>query len=151
MCDASDYAVGAVLGQGKDNKPYATYYASGTLDEAQVNHATTEKEFLAVVFTLEKFWSSLINSNIIIFTDHAPFKHLMKKSDSRPRVIRWVLLLQEFDLEIKYMAGLANVMADHLSRLGPKATPSYERPIDDSFTNKQLLAISYQATPWYAD
>jgi len=87
MCDASDYAVEAVLGQRKDNKPYAIYYASWTLDEAQVNYATTEKEFLAVVFALEKFRSYLINSKVIIFTDHAALKHLMKKSDSKPRLI----------------------------------------------------------------
>jgi len=88
MCDASDYAVGAVLGQRKDNKPYAIYYASQALDEAQVNYATTEKEFLAAVFTLEKFRSYLINSKVIIFTDHAILKHLMKKSDSKPCLIR---------------------------------------------------------------
>jgi len=87
MCDASDYAVGAVLGQRKDNKLYAIYYASRTLDEAQVNYATSEKEFLAVVFALEKFRSYLINSKVIIFTNHAALKHLMKKFDSKPRLI----------------------------------------------------------------
>jgi len=75
----------------------------------------------------------------------------MKKSNSKPRLIRWVLLLQEFDLQIKGKAGMANVLADHLSRLGPEATPSEELPIDDSFPDEQLLALSYQATPWYAD
>ena len=55
MCDVSDYAVGAILGQRKDNKPYALYYVSRTIDEAQVDYATTEKEFSAVVFTLENF------------------------------------------------------------------------------------------------
>ena len=151
MCDASDYAVGAVLGQRKDNKPYAIYYASRTLDEAQVNYATTEKEFLAVIFALEKFRSYLVNSKVIIFIDHAALKHLMKKSDSKPRLIRWVLLLQEFDLEIKDKAGFANVVADHLSRLGPEVTPREELHIDDSFPDEQLLAISHQATPWFAD
>jgi len=87
ICDASDSAVGAILGQRKDNKPYAIYYASQTLDEAQVNYATTEKEFLSVVFVLEKFRSYLINSKVIIFTDHDALKHLMKKSGSKPRLI----------------------------------------------------------------
>jgi len=91
MCDASEYVVGAVLGQRKDNKSYAIHYASRTLDEAQVNYATTEKEFLAVVFALEKFRSYLVNSKVIIFTDHAALKHLMKKFDSKPRLIQWVL------------------------------------------------------------
>ena len=66
MCDASDYAVGPVLGQRKDNKPYAICYASRTLDGAQVNYATTKKEFLAVVFALENFRSYLINSKVLI-------------------------------------------------------------------------------------
>jgi len=93
MCDASDYAVGAVPGHRKDNKPYAIYYASQTLDDAQVNYATTEKEFFKVVFASKKFRSYLINSKVIIFTDHAALKHLMKKCDSKARLIRWVLLL----------------------------------------------------------
>ena len=92
MCAASDYAVGAVLGQRKDNKPYAIYYASQTLDEAQINYATTE-EFLAVVFALEKFQSYLINSKVIVFTYQATLKHLMKKTDSKPRLIWWDFLL----------------------------------------------------------
>ena len=75
----------------------------------------------------------------------------MKKSDSKPRIFRWVLLLQEFDLEIKVKAGMANVVVDHLSRLGLEETPSEKVPIDDSFPDEQLLAISHQATPWYAD
>ena len=86
-----------------------------------------------------------------IFTDHAALKHLTKKTDSKPRFIRWVLLLQEFDLDIKDKSGIENVVADHLSRLGSKVTPSEELPIDDSFLNDQLLVISHQATSWYAD
>jgi len=142
MCDASDYTVRAILGQRKDNKSYAIYYTSRTLDEALVNYATTEKEFLAVVFALEKFRSYLINSKIIVFIDDATLKHLMKKSDSKPWLIRWVLFFQEFDLEIKDKAELVNVVADDLSCLGPEATSSEELPIDDSFPNEQLLAIS---------
>ena len=67
----------------------------------------------------------------------------MKKSDSKSRLIRWVLLLQQFDLEIKDKVGLENVIADHLSRLDPKVTPSVEIPIDDFFSDNQLLAISH--------
>jgi len=83
-CDASDYAIGAVLGQRKDNKPYVIYYVSCTLDKAQVNYATNEKEFLAVVFALEKFRSYLINTKVIVFTDHIALKLLINKSDSKP-------------------------------------------------------------------
>jgi len=87
MCDASDHAVGTILSQRKDNKPYAVYYASRTLDVAQVNYATIEKEFLVVVFALEKFRSYLMNSKVVIFTYHSSLKHLMKKFDSKPRLI----------------------------------------------------------------
>ena len=81
--DASDNAVGAVLAQWKENKPYAIYSVRRTLDDAQMNYATTEKVFLAVVFTLEKFRSHFINSKVIIFTDYVALKHLLKKFDSR--------------------------------------------------------------------
>ena len=80
--------MGVVLGQRKDDKPYAIYYTSRVLDDAQMNYATTEKEFLSVVFPLEKLRSYLINSNVVIFTDHAALKHLLKKSNSKPCLIR---------------------------------------------------------------
>jgi len=110
----------------KEKKPYAIYYASRTVDEAQMNYTTTKKEFLTVVFTLEKFQSYLINSKVIIFIDHVVFKHLMKKFKFKPCLIRWVLLLQEFDLDIKDKVGLTNVVADHLFCLDPKITPNEE-------------------------
>ena len=75
MCDASDYAIGAVLGQREDKKAFVIYYASKTLDSAQSNYTTTEKEFLVVVFALEKFKSYIVGSLITIFTDHAALKY----------------------------------------------------------------------------
>ena len=72
----------------------------------------------------------------MIFTDHAALKYLMEKSDSKPRLIRWVPLLQEFDLEIRDKARMANVVADHLSCLDLEATPSKELPIDDLFPDE---------------
>ncbi|XP_073139087.1 uncharacterized protein [Henckelia pumila] len=101
MCDASDSAVGAVLGQRIDKVFRAIYYARKTLNEAQFNYATTEKELLAVVFALDKFHSYLVLSKITIYTDHSAIKHLLAKKDAKPRLIRWILLLQEFDIEIK--------------------------------------------------
>ncbi|CAL2255626.1 unnamed protein product [Prunus armeniaca] len=117
MCDASDYALGAVLGQRKDKKPHVIYYASRTLNDAQLNYSTTEKEFLAVVFALDKFRSYLLGTKVIIYSDHATLKYLLTKKEAKPRFIRWMLLLQEFDVEIRDKRGCENVVADHLSCL----------------------------------
>ena len=117
MCDASDYAIGAVLGQRKDKKLHVIYYASRTLNDAQLNYATTEKEMLAIVFAFDKFRAYLLGSKTIVYTDHSAIKYLMSKKESKPRLIRWVLLLQEFDLEILDKKGVENLVADHLSRL----------------------------------
>jgi len=114
MCDASDYAVGAVLSQRKNKFFHAIYYASKVLNENQVNYSTTEKELLAVIFALEKFRSYLIGSKVIVFTNHAALKYLLTKGDSKPRLLRWILLLQEFDLEIRDKKVVENVVADHL-------------------------------------
>ena len=98
MCDASDFAVGPVLGQKKDKKLQAVYYASRTLDETQRTYATTEKELLVVVYAFEKFRQHLVGSRVIVHTDHAAIKYLMQKKDAKPRLLRWILLLQEFDI-----------------------------------------------------
>jgi hypothetical protein len=100
MCDASDYAVGAVLGQRKEGRVHAIHYTSKTLNGAQLNYATMEKELLAVVFTFEKFRSYIVNSKIIVYTHHATIKYLLAKKDAKPHFLCWILLLQEFDVEI---------------------------------------------------
>jgi hypothetical protein len=71
------------------------YYANRTLNDAQLNFSTTEKELLAVIFALDKFRSYLLGSKIIIFSDHAALKYLYSKKDAKSRLIRWILLLQE--------------------------------------------------------
>jgi len=93
MCDASDYAVGAVLGQRIDKTLHVIYYARRTMDDAQVRYATTEKELLAVVFAFEKFRSYLVGSKVTVYTDHAALRHIYAKKDTKPRLLRWILLL----------------------------------------------------------
>ena len=97
MCDASDYVVGVVLEQRVDKKLNVIQYASKTLDSAQRNYATTEKDFLVVVFACDKFRPYIVDSKVTVHTDHAAIKYLMEKKDAKTRLIRWVRLLQEFD------------------------------------------------------
>ncbi|RVW36993.1 Retrovirus-related Pol polyprotein from transposon 297, partial [Vitis vinifera] len=110
----------------EDGKPYVIYYASKTLNEAQRNYTTTEKELLAVVFALDKFRAYLVGSFIIVFTDHSALK------------IR---------SQIKDKKGVENVVADHLSRL-VIAHNSHPLPINDDFPEESLMFLV--KTPWYA-
>ncbi|KAL0702240.1 hypothetical protein Bca4012_058362 [Brassica carinata] len=165
MCDASDFAVGAVLGQKKDGKTHVIYYASQTLNDAQMKYATTEKEMLAIVFAFEKFRSYLVGSKVIVYTDHEALRHLLAKKDAKPRLLRWILLLQEFDLEIRDKPGIENGVADHLSRLRIEGGI----PIDEGLREEHVMAImsvvavietgkkieeikaAEEKGPWYAD
>ena len=83
MCDASNLAIRVVLRQREDGKPYVVYYASKTLNEAQRNYITTERELLAVVYALDKFHAYLVGSDIIIFTDHSALKYLLTKKNAK--------------------------------------------------------------------
>nr|GEZ22937.1 hypothetical protein [Tanacetum cinerariifolium] len=117
MCDASDHAIGAVLGQRKSKNFQPIYYASKTMTEAQIHYTTTEKKMLVIVYAFEKFRPYLVLSKSIVYTDHSALKYLPNKQDAKPRLIRWVLLLQEFDIIILDKKGSENLAADHLSRL----------------------------------
>jgi len=141
MCDASDYAMSAVLGQRKDKKPYVIYYASKILNSAQMNYTTTEKELLVVVFACEKFRSYLVGSPVVVFSDYAALKYLLSKKDSKARLVWWILLLQEFDITIKDKKGTKNVVADHLSRLTTDSRSDIT-PIDDYFPDEFLFSVS---------
>ena len=89
------------------------HYASKIVDSAQRNYVTTEKEFLAVVFACDKFRPYIVDSKVIVHTDHAAIKYLMENKDAKPRLIRWVVLLHEFDLHITDRKGAENPVADN--------------------------------------
>ncbi|KAL0361651.1 UNVERIFIED_CONTAM: Retrovirus-related Pol polyprotein from transposon.6 [Sesamum radiatum] len=151
MCDASNDTLG-VLGQRVEKRFHTIYYASRTMNDAQRNYATTEKELLAVIFAIEKFRPYLLLSKVIVFTDHSALRYLMSKSDAKPRLLRWILLLQEFDLEIKDRRGCENTVADHLSRLNPTYVENmHNSPLQDEFPDEQLFAITQIEEPWFAD
>ncbi|RDX96284.1 Retrovirus-related Pol polyprotein from transposon 17.6, partial [Mucuna pruriens] len=124
MCDASNSMLRAILGQRVGKQPHAIAYVSRTMDPAQINYTTTKKELLAIILMLDKFRSYFLGSKIIIFSDHATLKFLLKKSNAKLRL---------FDVEIRDKKGAENAIADHLSRLEREVDPL---SIQDEFPNE---------------
>ena len=98
------------------------------------------------VFACEKFRPYILGSHVIIHIDHAVIRYLMAKKDAKQRLIRWVLLLQEFDLEIKDKKCSDKVIADHLSRLENTSEEEKETEIAENFPDEQLFLLSVQTT-----
>ncbi|GJV40936.1 reverse transcriptase domain-containing protein [Tanacetum coccineum] len=154
MCDASDFALGAVLGQRHEKHFRPIHYASKTMNEAESRYTTTEKEMLAVVYAFEKFRSYLVMNKCTVYTDHSALKYLFAKKDSKARLLRWVLLLQEFDFDVVDTKGAENLAADHLSRLeNPHKNELDPKEINEKFPLETLssIAILDASTPWFAD
>nr|GEW32093.1 reverse transcriptase domain-containing protein [Tanacetum cinerariifolium] len=154
MCDASDFAIGVVLGKRKTKHFQPIHYASKTMTDAQAHYTTTEKELLAVVYAFEKFQSHLVLSKSIVYTDHSALKYLFSKQDAKPRLLRWVLLLQEFNVIFRDKKGGKNLAADHLSQLeNPHQNVLDKKEINETFLLETLNMISFRgnsSTPWFA-
>nr|GEZ23158.1 DNA-directed DNA polymerase [Tanacetum cinerariifolium] len=149
MCDATDFAIGVVLGQRKTKHFQPIHYASKTMTEAQIHYTTTEKEMLAVVYAFEKFRPYLVLSKSIMYTDHSTLKYLLSKQDGKPRLLQWVLLLQKFDIIIRDKKGMENLAADYLSRLeNPHKDVYKNKDINENFSLETLGKISSGSTPW---
>ncbi|GJZ92807.1 reverse transcriptase domain-containing protein [Tanacetum coccineum] len=131
------------------------HYASKTMTEAESNYTTTEKEMLAVVYAFEKFRSYLIMNKSVVYTDHSALKYLFNKKDAKARLLRWVLLLQEFDFKVIDTKGAENYAADHLSRLeNPYENVFDPKEINETFPLETLNTVTShddQNTPWFAD
>ncbi|GJX12482.1 reverse transcriptase domain-containing protein [Tanacetum coccineum] len=145
----------SVFGQRIYGKFNPIYYASKKLNNAQEYYTTTEKEILAVVFSFDKFCPYLILSKTVVYTDHSALKYLFSKQDAKPRLIRWVLLLQGFDIEIKDKNRTKNLDVDHLSRLeNPYLGVFTKEQTSDEFLDEHLMMLKAKPNddePWYAD
>nr|GEZ44004.1 reverse transcriptase domain-containing protein [Tanacetum cinerariifolium] len=151
MCDASDYAGGAVLGHRIEKHFRPIHYASKTMTQAEANYMTTEKEMLAVVYAFEKFRSYLIMNKSIVYTDHSALKYLFAKKDAKARLLRWIILLQEFNFKVIDTKRAKNYAADHLSRLeNPYENVFYPKEINETFPLETLNKVTHQdqSTPW---
>nr|GFA68512.1 reverse transcriptase domain-containing protein [Tanacetum cinerariifolium] len=154
MCDASDYAVGAVLGQRIEKHFWPIHYASKTMNQAEAYCTTTEKEMLAVVYAFEKFRSYLIMNKSIVYTDHSALKYLFAKKEVKARLLRWILLLQEFDFKVIDTCRAENYAADYLSRLeNPYENTFDPKEINETFPLESLNKVAHKdpSTPWFAD
>nr|GEZ42006.1 DNA-directed DNA polymerase [Tanacetum cinerariifolium] len=146
---------GAVLGQRHEKQFKPIHYASKTMNDAETNYTTTEKEMLAVVYAFKKFRSYLIMNKSIVHTDHSALKYLFAKKDAKARLLRWVLLLQEFDFYVLDTNGAKNLAADHLYRLeNPYENVLDPKEINEKFPLKTLSMVTFRGdsnAPWFAD
>nr|GEU31046.1 hypothetical protein [Tanacetum cinerariifolium] len=146
---------GAVLEQRHEKHFKPIHYASKTMNDAESNYTTTEKEMLAVVYAFEKFRSYLIMNKSIVHTDHSALKYLFAKKDAKARLLRWVLLLKEFDFKVLDTKGAENLAADHLSRLeNPYENVLDPKEINETFPLKTLSMVTFRgdsSAPWFAD
>ncbi|GKF61020.1 reverse transcriptase domain-containing protein [Tanacetum coccineum] len=145
MCDASYFAIGAVLRQRHEKHFRPIHYASKTMSEAESHYITMEKEMSIVVYAFEKFRSYLILNKSIVYTDHSAIKYLFAKKDSKARLLRWVLLLQEFKFKVIDTKEAENLAANHLSRLeNPYENVLDPKEINEMFPLETLNMVTFR-------
>nr|GEV01932.1 DNA-directed DNA polymerase [Tanacetum cinerariifolium] len=146
---------GAVLGQCHEKHFKPIHYARKTMTDVEYNYTTTEKEMLAVVYAFKKFRSYLIMNKSIVHTDHFNLKYLFAKKDAKARLLRWVLLLQEFDFKVLDTKGAENLAADHLSRLeNPYENVLDPKEINENFPLETLSMVTFRgdsSASWFAN
>jgi hypothetical protein len=145
--DALDTSLGVVLGQRENQMPYAIYFVSKNLSPAKVNYTVTEKELLIVVHAINTFKHYITRYQAFVHIDHSAIKFLMNKTVTNTGVTRWLLLLQEFNINIIDRPSKDNLVANFLSRMIHLGDNT---PVEDNFPNEIFFSIS-TFTPWYAD
>jgi len=115
-CDASNFAIGAVLSQNFNGKDLPISYASRTLNKHEENLSTIEKELLAIVWACKYFRPYIYGRKITILSDHKPLQYLHNMKTPNSKMLRWKCQLSDYDINIKYITGKSNVVADALSR-----------------------------------
>ena len=116
--DTSNFAIGCVLAQsGEHNMDFLVLYASKQLNSAEKNYTTTEQEGLGMIYAVKKYRHYLIANKFVFFTDHQALLYLVNKSCNTGRIVRWFLILLEFDFTVVVKKGITHQRADHLSRL----------------------------------
>ncbi|GJZ46344.1 reverse transcriptase domain-containing protein [Tanacetum coccineum] len=138
---------GAILGKRHEKHFSPIQYASKTMNKAESHYTTMEKEMLAVVYAFEKFRSYLILNKSVVYTDHSALKYLFGKKDSKPRLLWWVLLLQEFDFNVIDTKGAENLVANHLSRLeNPYENVLDPKEVNEKFPLETLNMVTSRST-----
>lgn len=151
MCDASGIILGTLLGQQRENLFHLIYYTSKSLNDAQCNYMVTDQELLAVFYAFENFRAYWLGTKVIVHMENSSLIYLIAKKEDKPFFIRWILLLLEFNFEVKDQKGCENQVADPLSCLKANHDKLGEIEIYDTFPNELVLSILGNVAPWYVD
>jgi transposase InsO family protein len=147
--DTSLFCIGLVLSQLDDQRrDHPIYFASRQLSIAEVKYSCTEREALGIIFACKKFRHYLLGCKVIFHTDHDALKHMVNKPDVTGRIARWIVLLQEFDYEVKVRPGKQHANADFFSRLD--GVPSLKN-VDDCFPDETLFQVNINSDSWYGE